>query len=161
MNFFRSLPPVALIPLFLFIFGIGTKMQVAIIYFSAVWPVVLNTVDGVRATDPILLDVAKVYRLSGWRRVGLTLHSATPQIFVGARIALAIALIVMVVSEMVGSTNGIGYVILQAQREFKVADMWAGILVIALVGLAVNILFVAIERRALRWQRGHQATDEE
>ena len=87
----------------------------------------------------------------------MVIPAAAPQIAVGLRASLSIALILMVISEMVASTNGLGYFVLQAQRTFRLDDMWAGILMLGIVGFSLNALFVAAERRVLVWHRGMRA----
>jgi ABC-type nitrate/sulfonate/bicarbonate transport system permease component len=86
------------------------------------------------------------------------LPAAGPQIFAGMRTSLSLALILMVISEMVASTNGIGYFVLQSQRSFDIPEMWSGILLIGIIGYALNVVFLLIERRVLRWHRGSRAS---
>ncbi|GAB3365393.1 ABC transporter permease [Modestobacter lapidis] len=150
--FLYVLPAPALLPAVILIFGIGVEMKVWIIFFTCVWPVLLNTLDGMRGTDKVKLDVASALRLNTWdtmRRV--VLPAASPQIFAGLRTALAFGIILMVVSEMAAATQGIGYFILYAQQTFETLDMWTGILVLGIAGSILNFLFLRIERRLLRW----------
>jgi ABC-type nitrate/sulfonate/bicarbonate transport system permease component len=86
------------------------------------------------------------------------LPAASPQIFAGMRTSLSLALILMVISEMVASTNGIGYFVLQSQRTFAIPEMWSGILLLGILGYTLNGAFVLIERRVLRWHRGARAS---
>jgi ABC-type nitrate/sulfonate/bicarbonate transport system permease component len=88
----------------------------------------------------------------------VTLPAAAPQIFAGMRTALSLALILMVISEMVASTNGIGYFVLQSQRSFAIPEMWSGILLLGILGYVLNGLFLLVERRVLRWHRGARAS---
>jgi ABC-type nitrate/sulfonate/bicarbonate transport system permease component len=90
-----------------------------------------------------------------WR---VMLPAASPQIFAGMRTSLSLALILMVISEMVASTNGIGYFVLQSQRTFAIPEMWSGILLLGILGYVLNGAFVLIERRVLRWHRGARAS---
>lgn len=159
-EFFRSLPTVALIPAGLILFGPGTEMEVALIAFSTTWPILLSTTDGVRATDPTMLDVARSYGLSPVQRIWrVTVPSALPQVFGGLRIALALALQIMIVSNMLSGADGLGSAVQNAQRTFNIPGMWAAIFVLALLGLAVNLIFIAVERRVLAWHRGWRATE--
>jgi ABC-type nitrate/sulfonate/bicarbonate transport system permease component len=136
------------------VFGIGPSMKVFVIAVGCVWPILLNTVDGVRGLDPALLETARVYGVRRRDRLwAIVLPAASPRIFAGLRSALSLALILMVISEMEASTNGIGFAILQAQRSFAIPEMWSGILLLGLVGYAVNGAFALVERRALRWHR--------
>lgn len=155
LEFLRAIPPPLLIPVGMIVLGLGDGMKVAVIGLVCLFPVLLNTTDGVRGVDPVLLDTGRTYGLSpGLTLRRIVLPSAAPQIFVGLRTSLAMALILMVISEMVASRNGIGFTILQAQRTFALPEMWSGILLLGLLGVALNALFALAERRALRWQRG-------
>jgi ABC-type nitrate/sulfonate/bicarbonate transport system permease component len=155
IEFLRATPPPLLLPLAILIFGIGPSMKVAVIALGCVWPILLNTVDGVHGIDPVLLDTARGYRISRWDRIrGVILPAASPRIFAGLRLALSLALILMVISEMEASTNGIGFFILQSQRSFAIPEMWSGIILLGLLGYTVNAVFVLLERRLLRWHRG-------
>lgn len=155
--FFQSLPGVALIPAALVVLGVGDTMKIAIIAAGAVWPVLLNTIDGVRSVDPELLSMSRVYQFRPTDRLfQVVLPSASPQIFAGMRTSLSIALILMVTSEMVASSNGIGYFVLQSQQTFAIPEMWSGILLLGLFGYLVNALFVLLESRILAWHHGQQ-----
>jgi ABC-type nitrate/sulfonate/bicarbonate transport system permease component len=150
--FLYVLPAPALLPAMIAIFGIGDMRQVALIALGAIWPTLLNTLDGMRGVDTVKFDTAKALRLGGWRTYfRLVLPGAGPQIAAGLRASLTVAIVLMVVSEMVAANSGIGFFILQAQAEFAIKKMWTGILVLALIGTVLNYLFVFIERRALRW----------
>jgi ABC-type nitrate/sulfonate/bicarbonate transport system permease component len=154
----RAIPGVALLPIFIVLFGIDVPMKVLLIAFGSFWPVLLNTIDGVRGIEPLLLDVSRVFRLGRARRlVSIILPGAGPQIFAGARTALAISLIIMVVSETVGGNGGIGYFLLAAQRNFAISSMWGAILALGILGYLLNIVFRVIERVVLRWHRLQQA----
>lgn len=154
-HFLRSIPAPALIPPALVVLGLGSGMKVFVIVLGAVWPILLNTIDGVRGQDPTPLEMARAYGIGGFERVRrIVLPAAAPQIFAGLRTSLSIALILMVISEMVASTNGIGNFVLQSQRTFAIPEMWAGILLLGLLGIALSLIFGAVERRVLRWHRG-------
>ena len=154
-EFLRSIPPPLLFPVVLVLFGIGNGSKVALIALGAVWPVLLSTVDGVRGVDSQVLDVGRSFRIDRWMQVRrIILPAASPKIVAGLRIALAVALLLMVVSEMQGGTNGLGYQIRSAQRSFDTADAYAGVMVIGVVGIGVNLSFLAVERRLMRWHRG-------
>jgi len=159
VEFLRAIPPPALIPFGIVVLGTGTTMKVFLIAFVCLWPVLLNTLDGVRGVEPTLHETARVYRISLRDRLfGVLLPAASPQIFAGMRTSLSLALILMVISEMVASTNGIGYFVLQSQRSFAIPEMWSGILLLGLLGYVLNVGFVMIERRVLRWHRGARAS---
>ncbi|MEF2976031.1 ABC transporter permease [Subtercola sp. YIM 133946] len=150
--FLYVLPAPALLPASIAIFGIGSTRQIALIAFGAIWPTLLNTLDGMRGVDAVKLDTARALRLGGWRTYfTVVLRSASPQVAAGLRASLTVAIILMVVSEMIASNSGIGYFILQAQAAFAVKKMWTGIIVLAILGTVLNLIFVLVERRVLRW----------
>jgi sulfonate transport system permease protein len=152
-------PGVALLPIGLLIFGIGTEMKVSLIVYGSVWPILLNTVDGVRSVDATKLAVLRSYRIPTHLRIlGVVLPSAAPRIMVGLRTSLSIAITVIVFSEMIGSTDGIGYAILQAQRNFEIPQMWAGMLALGVIGYLLNIGFRGVEQLVLRRHRAMNAT---
>lgn len=151
----RPVPPPVVIPVALLIFGIEDEMKIFVILFSCAWPILLNTIDGVRSLDWVLLNTAKTFRLSRAKTIWqVVLPAAAPQIMTGLRISLPIMLILVVISEMVGSTDGIGYFILDSQRRFRVAQMYAGMLTLAILGYALNQLFNLLYRSLLSWHWG-------
>ncbi|BDZ46257.1 ABC transporter permease [Naasia aerilata] len=150
--FLYVLPAPALLPAMIAIFGIGDLRQIALISFGAIWPTLLNTLDGMRGIDTVKFDTARALRLSSWRSYfTLVLPGAGPQIAAGLRASLTVGIILMVISEMVAARSGIGYFILQSQAEFAIKKMWTGIIVLALIGTLLNYLFVFVERLVLRW----------
>jgi ABC-type nitrate/sulfonate/bicarbonate transport system permease component len=135
--------------------GTESTMRIVLIAFGSLWPILLNTIEGIRTVDPVQLDTARVFGLPRparlWR---IILPAAMPKIFAGMRVSLALAVILMVVSELVASTSGIGYRIQNAQIMFLLTDMWCGIVLLALLGYTLNWLFLKLEDRALNWHRG-------
>jgi ABC-type nitrate/sulfonate/bicarbonate transport system permease component len=159
VEFLRSIPPPALLPFAIVVIGVGDDMKVFIIAFVCLWPVLLNTIDGIQGIDPTLREIARVYGVSGRDRLlRMTLPAASPQIFAGMRLSLSLAVILMVISEMVASTNGIGFFVLQSQRSFAIPEMWSGILLLGILGYVLNLVFVIIERKVLAWHRGARAS---
>ena len=159
VEFLRAIPPPALIPFGIVVIGVGNNMKIFIIAFVCIWPVLLNTIDGIRGIDPTMLDTARVYGMRGRDRLRrLILPAASPQIFAGMRTAVSLSLILMVISEMVASTNGIGFFVLQSQRSFAIPEMWSGIVLLGLLGYVLNAMFLLAERRVLAWHRGARAS---
>jgi ABC-type nitrate/sulfonate/bicarbonate transport system permease component len=159
VEFLRAIPPPALLPFAIVVIGVGNSMKIFIIAFVCIWPVLLNTIDGIGGIEPTLRDTTRVYGVRGLDRLRLViLPAAAPQIFAGMRTSLSLALILMVISEMVASTNGIGFFVLQSQRTFAIQEMWSGILLLGLLGYVLNVLFVLVERRVLAWHRGARAS---
>lgn len=152
LEFLRSTPGVALLPIATLFLGIGEEMKIAMITLACTWPILLNAIDGVRSVEPVLLQVAKSYRLTLWQRIRfIFIPNAGPQICAGARLSLAIAAVVMVVTEMIGSPGGVGYFVLNAQRNFDILSMWTGIIMLGLLGYLLNLAFRMVESRLLRW----------
>jgi ABC-type nitrate/sulfonate/bicarbonate transport system permease component len=155
LEFFRAIPPPVLIPILFLFAGIGNGAKIVVIISGAVWPVLLNTVEGVRAVDEVLSDTSRSYGITGPARLRrLVLPAASPQIVAGMRQSLSIAIILMVISEMFASSNGLGFAIIQFQRSFAIPEMWTGILLLGLLGFVLSLLFSLFERRSLRWYHG-------
>ncbi len=162
IDFLRSIPAVALVSVFIVMLGFGDLAKVTAIAFAAFFPILLNTIDGVRGVDPVQLDLARAYKIRSHQRiVKIILPAASPQIFAGLRISLAVALLVMAFSEMFAGTNGVGFFILFAQDTFRITEMWSGILLLGILGYLVNLVFVLVERRVMGWHRGWRATARE
>lgn len=159
LEFMRAIPGVAILPVALFIFGIGSDMKVAIIVFGAFWPVLLNTIDGILGVDGLVKEVARSYTI---RRADyifrILLPAASPQIIAGVRISVSLGIILIVASEYIASTEGIGYLQLQSARLFQMDVMWAALLLLGVLGYVANVLFRFVEHRLLRWHRGVRGT---
>lgn len=152
IDFFRSIPAAALVPFALLVFGIGDDGKLFVITIVCLWPVLINTMDAVEEIDPMQRQTVKAFRISRGRELaGLLIPSAAPRIATGMRTSLALAIIVMLITEMVASTNGIGFFTIQAQRTFQITDMWAGIVMLGILGFLLNFLFVFLEKRILSW----------
>lgn len=153
LEFIRPLPASALLPLAISIFGLNPGMVLFVVAFGAMWPVLLATVHGFAAVEPRLSEVARCLQMSRaayiWK---MGLPNAMPDILAGMRLALTIALIVAVVGEMIASQNGLGQAILLAARAFRASDLFAGIVLLGLIGFASNALLAFAEKRLLRWQ---------
>ena len=155
LQFLRAIPGPALIPIFIILLGTESTMRVTLIAFGSVWPILLNTIEGTRTVDPVQLDTVQAFRIPRHARLWrIVLPAALPKIFAGMRVSLALAVILMVVSELVASTSGIGYRIQNAQIMFLLTDMWCGIVLLALIGYTLNWLFLKFEGRVLGWHRG-------
>jgi ABC-type nitrate/sulfonate/bicarbonate transport system permease component len=158
LQFLRAVPPTAIIPVGILLIGINDAMRVLVIAFGAMWPILVNSADGARGVPGERLESARNFGLTPFETlVGVTFPSALPAVFAGLRTGLAIAFIMIVVSEMIGSTNGLGYYILAAQRTFAIPQMYAGIVLLAILGYALNAGFSLVERRVLAWHFGQTA----
>jgi ABC-type nitrate/sulfonate/bicarbonate transport system permease component len=133
----------------------GWTGKVITIALGCLWPILLNTIEGVRSLDEVLRDTARSYRLG---RVATLCHvvlrGSSPRIATGARQALSIGVILMVISELFGANRGLGAAIVQFQRGFAIPQMWTGIILLGLVGVALSGLFRVVEHRSLAWYRG-------
>jgi ABC-type nitrate/sulfonate/bicarbonate transport system permease component len=162
LEFFRAIPSPVLVPILMLFAGIGSGMKVLVIVSGCVWPILLNTVEGVRALDEVLRDTAHCYRLRPHSRlVHLVLRGASPQITAGARQALSIGIILMVISEMFAASNGVGFTIIQFQRSFSIPQMWSGIILLGLIGIALSAVFHVVEARMLSWYTGLRRSQRE
>jgi ABC-type nitrate/sulfonate/bicarbonate transport system permease component len=151
--FLRAIPPVALLPLALVLLGVGDWMKIALIAFICLWPIVLNVVDGLGELDATLLDTVRTYHI-GWfdRLFRVLLPAVSPRALAGMRNSLSLAVLLVVASEIEASSNGIGYFLYTAQESFAIADMWAAIILLGLLGYALNMAFTVFELWVLRWQ---------
>jgi sulfonate transport system permease protein len=156
--FLYVLPAPALLPAMIALFGLGEARQIALIAFGATWPALLNTLDGMRGIDQVKFDTARAMKFSSLRTVtNVVLPGASPQIAAGLRASLQVSIILMVVSEMIAASEGIGYFILYAQTVFAIVTMWSGIVVLSVLGTLLNYLFVFVEHRLLGWYYGSRA----
>lgn len=152
IHFFRAIPPVALVPIFVSLLGFGNETRILAITVAALFPVLISTIDGVLANDETLDMVSRVYRLTWSERLfQVTLPAAAPRILSGMQVSLIAAFVVMIASEMLGSSTGLGAKTLLAQQTFAIADMWAGIILLGIFGYLATFLFDLFRRRILRW----------
>ena len=153
LQLLRQTNPVSLFPAFILFFGIGYATNVAIIYWVVVWPILLGTVNGVKQADPALVKYARSIGLPDWRIfTKVVLPSAVPSIITGMRLAATYSFLMLVVSEMVGASSGLGYLIVNAQYLLSVHLLYVGVIVLALLGIASNCALVALERRIGGWR---------
>lgn len=155
IEFLRPMPSVAIIPVAILMLGISDSMIVAVTVYATVWPILINTIDGVRHIEQVLIQTGRTFGLSKarilWRVI---LPAASPYIVTGLRIGLSIALILVTTAEMVAGSKGLGFFILDEERSMNSGNMYAGIIVVAALGYALNRLFLALEARALKWRYG-------
>jgi sulfonate transport system permease protein len=153
LEFLRPLPASAVIPPAILFLGLTDRMVVTVIAFGAIWPVLLGSYHGFRTVDPRLREIAALLRMRALPYFAkIALPSALPDIFASVRVSLAIALILAIVTEMQAGQDGLGLNILMAQRSFRSAELYAGIFILGLLGLATNQLLLIAERHFLRWR---------
>lgn len=154
MDFFRSIPPTALFPLFLLFFGIGDSTNVALAIWTAALYFSLHVSKGLRGTSEAALMMARSLKKTEWEiLVHVRLKEALPLILVGFRTAVSLAIIVVVVTEMfVGTTFGIGKLLIDASYTYNIALLYAGILLIGIIGYALNTSIILLEKRVVHWE---------
>jgi len=153
----RPVSPLAMFPLALLWFGLGDASKVFLIALACSFPVILNTYAGVRSIDPALILAARSLGATPWEIFGrVALRASLPQIFTGVRLAWGIALIVIIASEMIGSVSGLGYMVLTAQQTFRVERVFAGIIIIGVLGFISDQALRMLQRRLLPWHRDHR-----
>lgn len=153
LEVFRNTAVLALLPVFVLILGIGETSKIAIVVYAAAFPVIMNTITGVAGVDPLLIKSARSMGLGSlalFRKV--ILPAAVPTIFTGIRMAGSYAILVLVAAEMVGAKAGLGYLINFSQNNFQIPNMYAGIVVISVIGLIVNGLLLRLERHFSSWR---------
>jgi ABC-type nitrate/sulfonate/bicarbonate transport system permease component len=148
----RPIPSPAYVPVAIIFLGIDDPMKIFVIAFASFFPIMVNTFSGVRSIDAVQMNTARTFGIprltTMWHVV---LPAASPYIFAGMRISLALSLILTIIAEMIAGNSGIGYYILLAQRSFRVGEMYSGIIILGLVGYALNRLFLVVEHWVLKW----------
>jgi ABC-type nitrate/sulfonate/bicarbonate transport system permease component len=153
LEFLRPLPASAIIPPAILFFGLSAKMATIVIAFGAIWPVLLASVHGFSTVEPLLEELSASLRLSKLEfLLKVAIPGALPDILAGARVSLAIALILAVVTEMQASQPGLGQNILLAQRTYRSPELYAGVVTLGLLGFVINQALLLMERRVLRWR---------
>jgi len=159
IDFLRTIPAVALVPLALLLYGATDRMALVLIVFGSVWPMLLQSMYGVHQVDPIARDVARAYRFRRRERIfRLVLPSASPFIATGVRIAATMSLLLAVGAELFGGAPGIGNEITVQQQTGNIPVMFVYVVVSALLGLVVNLVLINVERRALKWHSAERST---
>lgn len=152
MELLRPIPIPAIVPPLILLLGVDDAMKISIVAFSAFFPVLVNTIAGVRAVDPVAIDVARTFNTGRLRTaLRVVLPASLPYILAGMRVSLALALIVTVVAEMIAGSAGIGYYLITMQYALRASDMYGAIFLLAALGYVLNRGFLAVERRILHW----------
>jgi NitT/TauT family transport system permease protein len=157
IDFLRPIPSVALLPVAILLFGLGTQMKVVLAVYAVFWPVLINTMYGVRDVDPVMLATARSF---AWRRLrilrAVVIRAALPSIATGLRIGAAVSLIVVITAELLGAESGVGVTIRAYESANRTAYVYAGVLIVAIVGLLINFGLSATERRVVVWSPEHR-----
>lgn len=152
LQFFRQTSALALYPVFILLLGLGEASKVFVIFWATLFPILLATIGGVKEVDRKLLEMAATFgasRLTIFYRV--VLPASIPSIFVGLRLSATAALLLLIAAEMIGANRGLGFQVMNAQFNFQIPQMFAAILLLALLGLSANAILVALQRRLCRW----------
>lgn len=161
LHFMRALPGPVLIPLALVVVGSGTSMRVGIISFGAVWPVLFNTYSAVKKVPAGWISAARIARLGRPATLfRVIIPAASTGIFAGVRVATGIGIILLVASELVAASNGIGFGLTQSQRSFEFEAMWTFIVALSVLGYLANLMLSGVERLLLNWNRSLRRNDE-
>lgn len=154
LDFFRTLPIVVFVPIVILTLGVGRGPKIFLIFLACVWPILLNAIEGVRSIQPSVFETSRAYRVPLALRIRrVVLPGAAPQIAIGLRLAISIGIVMLVVSEMYGSTEGVGYYILQSGQRFQLPQTWAGTLLIGFFGWIFTAIYMFGEHRVLAWTR--------
>lgn len=154
LEIFRNTAALALLPVFILLLGIGEISKVSIIIFACIWPILLNTIHAVKEVDPLFIKSAKSMNLNDFQLFKkVILPASVPTIFTGIRMAGTGAILVLIAAEMVGAKEGLGYLITFTQYNFQIPEMYAGIVVIALLGVIINQGLISIERKLSKWKQ--------
>jgi len=153
LEILRNTAALALLPVVTLLLGIGETAKISLVVYAALFPILLNTLTGVRTVDPLLVRSARSLNLRPHQIfTKVVLPSAVPSIFTGLRMGAAASILVLVAAEMIGAKSGLGYLIQASQLNFQIANMYVGIIAIAALGLLANYGLLAVQRRLSRWR---------
>ncbi len=151
LEFLRAVPPPAVVPVAALLMGYASSMKLTVIVLSALWPILLNTASAVQQIDPLLMDVARSFRLGPLERIRrIILPSIVPSLLLGIRVAIPLAIVVALLVEMLTSLPGIGALMIRSQRNFQSSEVYALLVLVGLFGFVVNDIFAIIESIILR-----------
>ncbi len=150
---FRQTSTLALLPVFILLFGLGETSKVLMIYWGVQWPILLSTINGVKNIDPILIKSAKSMGASHIEIFGKVIVPATlPSIFTGIRLGGTSAILLLIAAEMVGASAGLGFLVFDFEVKYAIPEMFATIVTFSILGLVLNYFLVYLEKNATRWQ---------
>jgi ABC-type nitrate/sulfonate/bicarbonate transport system permease component len=159
LEFMRAIPPPVTVPVAALLLGYGQAMKLTIVVLSAVWPILLSTSSAAAHVEPLLFDVARTFRLPATRRIGrIVVPSTVPSLLLGIRVAIPLAIVVTLLVEMLTSLPGVGALMIQAQRNFQSAQVYALLVMVGLFGFIVNDAFVVLEAVVLRQWTGREVS---
>jgi ABC-type nitrate/sulfonate/bicarbonate transport system permease component len=157
VEFLKTIPVIAALPLAILLFGTQMKMNAVLVALGVTWPILIQAVYGARSVSPVVRDTATVYRMGRLDRlVHTVLPTAAPSIATGVRLAASLALLLVVVAELIGGGNGLGYGIFTAENNADLPHMYAIVIVVGVVGVLITVLFTRVERHLLHWHESQR-----
>lgn len=154
---FRNLSVLSILPVFVLLFGIGEVSKIAVIFWGVLWAVIINTIAGVKNVDPLIIKGARSMGISNKDLfLKVIFPGALPSIFTGIRISATTSILVLIGAEMLGASKGLGYALYFYQANFKTPAMYAVIIIMALLGVTINYILTAIEKRVFVWKEDVQ-----
>lgn len=155
LQVFRNMPTLALLPVFVMFFRIGEFSKTMVILWGVLWATLLNTIAGVRNVDPQLIKAARSMGVGRLRLFStVVLPASLPYIFAGMRISATVSILILIAAEMMGASKGLGYALFFYQSNFKIPEMYAVLIVMAVFGVSLNYTLENIEKRSFRWRDG-------
>lgn len=153
LKFLGQFNPFSLFPIFILILGIGEASKIAMIFWVCLWPVIFNTVTGVKELDPLLIKSGRAMGLTKFKLITkIVLPGATPYIFNGYKLASSTAFFMLIAAEMMGASRGLGWLVWNAQVNYQIPKLYAGTVLISVLGLIINRIFKLWEKRILVWK---------
>jgi NitT/TauT family transport system permease protein len=153
LELFRNTAPLALLPVFILILGIGQTSKFVFIAYSCLFPILLNTISAVKTADPLLVKSARALGFNQFRTFQkIVLPASVPQIFTGIRLAGGYALLVLIAAEYVGANSGLGFLITNSEQNFQTPEMYAAIITVSIIGVLLNLVLLRVERRFSTWR---------
>ena len=151
LEFMRAIPPPVTVPVASLLIGYSESMKLTVVVLAGLWPILLNTASAVRGIDPLLLDVARSFRLTTWQRMNrIILPAIVPSLLLGIRVAIPLAIVVTLLVEMLTSLPGVGALMIRSQRNYQSSEVYALLVLVGLFGFVVNDLFAVIEGVIMR-----------
>lgn len=153
LEFLRPLPASSIIPVAILFFGLGWKMNTFVVIFGSMWPILVATTQGARNVDSLMIDTAILFRFRKHQILShVVMPASAPYIFAGLRTSLAVALILAITAEMIAGSKGIGFLILDMERSFRIEEMYAAIIAIGILGYCLNKIFGLFEKSIIYWK---------
>ncbi len=150
---FRQISTIALLPVFMFLFGIGEVSKVALVFWGVQWAVLLNTISGVKSVDSLLIKSARSMCASPFTLFyKVILPSAFPNIFTGIRLSATTSILILTAAEMLGASKGLGFLLYDAETKYQIPQMFSAIVAMAILGVVINYILQMIEKRIHRWK---------